>query len=134
MPDADTTIAALRTLIDEFVAARDWRQFHDAKNLSASIAIEAAELMEHFQWVRSEDVHEVKADAEQMTAIREEIADILAYVLAFANSMDIDLSEALKDKLTKNEAKYPVVQFYGSTRAIRVDADLSGARCALCAN
>ena len=117
MRDADTTIAALRELIDEFVSARNWRQFHDAKNLSASIAIEAAELMEHFQWVRSEDVHAIKANGDQMNAIREEIADILAYVLAFANSMDIDLAEALKDKIIKNQVKYPVDRFYGKYKS-----------------
>jgi dCTP diphosphatase len=117
MNDSDTSVAQLRKLIDEFVAARDWRQFHDAKNLSASIAIEAAELMEHFQWLHSDAVGAVSDDPGQMQAIREEVADILAYLLSFANTMEIDLSSALADKLIKNDAKYPVSKYYGRFRA-----------------
>lgn len=114
MADHDTTVAELKKLMDDFVAARNWRRYHDAKNLSASIAIEAAELMEHFQWVRNEEVERVKADAKQMAEIREEVADIFAYLLSFATAMDIDLAAALSDKMTKNDAKYPVEEYYGS--------------------
>lgn len=112
--DAQTTVAELKKLMDDFVVARDWRQFHDPKNLSASIAIEAAELMEHFQWLHSDAVRAVKDDAQQMAEIREEVADILAYVLSFATAMGIDLAEALRAKMKRNETKYPVEKFYGS--------------------
>ncbi len=112
--DQHTTVANLKDLMDAFISARDWRQFHDPKNLSASIAIEAAELMEHFQWVHSDALDEVTCDANQMAEIREEVADIFAYILSFATALDIDLATALAEKMKKNEIKYPVDRFYGS--------------------
>lgn len=116
MQDGETTVAQLKRLMDEFVVARDWRQYHDPKNLSTSIAIEAAELMEHFQWLHSDKLDEVMEDAGQMAEIREEVADIFAYILSFANTMKIDLASALADKMKKNELKYPIERFYGSFR------------------
>ncbi len=113
MRDETTTIAELTKLVDDFVAERDWQPFHDPKNLSCSIAIEAAELMEHFQWLRSNELDAVRADQEVMEQIGEELADILAYVLSFACTMGIDLSSALADKMTKNARKYPVERFRG---------------------
>lgn len=106
-------MAELTALVARFVAERDWQQFHDPKNLSASIAIEAAELMEHFQWLRSDELEAIANDAKAVGEIREEVADILAYVLSFAARMKIDLSSALADKMTKNAVKYPVDQFRG---------------------
>ncbi len=117
MSDRDTTLAQLKSLMYEFVAARDWHQYHDAKNLSTSIAIEAAELMEHFQWLHSDAVGDVRRDPKQMAEIREEVADILAYLLSFASQMGIDMSEALVDKLKKNADKYPVERYYGKFKA-----------------
>lgn len=111
--DDVTTIKQLRQLMDEFVAEREWQPFHDPKNLSASIAIEAAELMEHFQWLRSEELPNIRNDESKMSDIREEIADILAYTLSFASTMDIDLSAALADKMIKNAKKYPANDFRG---------------------
>jgi len=111
--DEKTTVAELIQLVEEFVAQRDWQKFHDPKNLSASIAIEAAELMEHFQWLRSEEAATVVNDPVASAEIREEVADILAYLLSFAARMKIDLSTALRDKMQKNAAKYPVDQFRG---------------------
>lgn len=112
--DADTTVSELKKVMEDFVAERNWRQFHDPKNLSASIAIEAAELMEHFQWVHSDALDDVRRDEKQMAEIREEVADILAYLVSFATSMNIDLSTALRQKMVKNAAKYPVDRYYGS--------------------
>ncbi|MFH0983424.1 MAG: nucleotide pyrophosphohydrolase [Planctomycetota bacterium] len=113
MTDNDTTVAELRRRIAEFVRRRDWEQFHDPKNLSASIAIEAAELMEHFQWVPSDQAAQVRHDPSAMVQIGEELADILAFALSFANALDIDVSSTLLAKLQKNEAKYPADQYYG---------------------
>ncbi len=113
MSDQTTTVAQLRELIAEFVAEREWEQFHDAKNLAASIAIEAAELMEHFQWLRSEELEAVRGDEQQMSEIREELADVTAFLLSFANAMDIDLSDALRSKMRKNADKYPAAEFRG---------------------
>jgi dCTP diphosphatase len=111
--DTSTTVAELIKLVDDFVAERLWQRFHDPKNLSASIAIEAAELMEHFQWLRSDELDAVKQDRQKMAEIREEIADIAAYMLSFASVMGIDVSSALADKMQKNAGKYPVEEYRG---------------------
>ncbi len=113
MNDRGTTVAELVDLVDDFVAERQWQRFHDPKNLSASIAIEAAELMEHFQWLRSDELAAVRQDQQKMAEIREEIADIAAYLLSFASVMDIDVSSALADKMKKNASKYPAEKYRG---------------------
>ena len=100
-------------LVNDFVAERAWEPFHDAKNLSASIAIEAAELMEHFQWLRSDQLDSVCEDAKAMAEVREELADITAYLLSFASKMGIDVASALDEKMRKNAVKYPVDRFRG---------------------
>ncbi len=117
MNDAVTTVAQLKRLMAEFIAERQWEQFHDPKNLSASIAIEAAELMEHFQWLRNDELDRVRSDEKAMSEVREEIADILAYTLSFARAMDIDLASALAEKMKKNALKYPAAKFRGRFRA-----------------
>jgi len=114
--DKQTTVGELVKLVDKFVAERDWQPFHDPKNLSASIAIEAAELMEHFQWLRTDELSAVRDDPIAMAAIREELADVLAYVLSFASQMGIDLASALAAKMKKNAVKYPADQFKGRSR------------------
>jgi NTP pyrophosphatase (non-canonical NTP hydrolase) len=111
--DSNTTVAELIKLVDDFIVERQWEPFHDPKNLSTSIAIEAAELMEHFQWLRSDQLDPVKDDPERMARIREELADILAYLLSFASTMEIDLSSALADKMKKNAVKYPAAEYRG---------------------
>ncbi len=111
--DSKTTVGALRQLVARFVEERDWRQFHDPKNLAMSIAIEAAELMEHFQWLRSEQLSEITGDPKGMAQIREELADVLAFAFAFANALDIDVAKAMTDKFQKNAQKYPADKFRG---------------------
>ena len=77
------------------------------------MAIEAAELMEHFQWLTTDDSRTVARDAEKRQAIADEIADVLCYTLALANELGIDLSAAIHNKIVKNEAKYPATEFRG---------------------
>ena len=113
MNDSTTTVAELIKLVNDFVAERAWEPFHDAKNLSASIAIEAAELMEHFQWLRSDQLDSVSKDTKAMAEVREELADITAYLLSFASQMRIDVASALEEKMRKNAAKYPADRFRG---------------------
>ena len=113
MNDQNTTVAQLKDLVERFVAERRWEPFHDPKNLSASIAIEAAELMEHFQWLRTDQLAEVKDDPEKMGHIADELADIAAYVVSFASTMGIDLAAALEDKMKKNAVKYPAGEYRG---------------------
>jgi dCTP diphosphatase len=107
MSDVSTTLAELRDVVRRFVEERDWRQFHSPKNLSMSLAIEAAELMEHFQWIDIAESRRAGADPAKLAEIREEIADVLCYLLALANELDIDLATAVRDKMVKNAAKYP---------------------------
>ncbi len=113
MADQTATVAELRELVADFVAERQWQGYHDPKNLAMSIAIEAAELMEHFQWVKSDELPALLADDKRRAGVRDEVADILCYVLALANVLELDLAAALRDKMTKNAAKYPADQFRG---------------------
>jgi len=113
MPDHQTTVAELRARVRRFVDARDWHPFHSPKNLSMALAIEAAELMEHFQWITTEASRSVTDRAEKLRAISEELADVLCYTLAMANVLGIDLSSALMEKMEKNEVKYPVEEYRG---------------------
>ena len=107
MSDSTTTLAELREFVRHFVAERDWEQFHAPKNLSMSLAIEAAELMEHFQWIDVAESRRAGDDPAKLAAIRDEIADVLCYTLALANELKLDLSDAVRDKMVKNAAKYP---------------------------
>lgn len=113
MNDAETTVADLKRILGEFVEQRDWSQFHSPKNLAMSLAIEAAELMEHFQWLDVQDSRAVVVQPERRQAIAEEIADVLCYTLAIANSMELDLAAAFEHKMAKNRLKYPADQFRG---------------------
>jgi NTP pyrophosphatase (non-canonical NTP hydrolase) len=113
MPDQSTSVAQLRQLVADFVAERDWEQFHSPKNLAMSLAIEAAELMEHFQWI---DLAASRAIADQPDAkseVADELADVLCYALAMANTLQIDLSDAVTNKMRKNAIKYPADTFRG---------------------
>lgn len=116
MNDQTTTIAALRLAMAEFVEARDWLQFHNPKNLAMSIAIEAAELMEHFQWLELPAAAKLGDSPEQLQQIREELADVLCYALSLANVLEIDVSTAVREKLVKNGIKYPAEKFRGRYR------------------
>jgi dCTP diphosphatase len=107
LTDADTTLSDVRDLVRRFVDKRDWRQFHSPKNLSMSLAIEAAELMEHFQWIDVAESRRIGEDPAKLAEVRDEIADVLCYLLALTNELDFDLSTAIRDKMVKNNAKYP---------------------------
>ncbi|TWT83782.1 MazG nucleotide pyrophosphohydrolase domain protein [Planctomycetes bacterium CA13] len=107
MTDQETTVAQLRDVVERFVAERNWHSFHNPKNLSMSLAIEAGELMEHFQWLSLDEAALVAADPKRKHDVGEELSDCLAYILAIANAMEIDLTEALKAKMIRNAVKYP---------------------------
>lgn len=113
MNDAVTTLAELKALMADFVAERDWQRFHDAKNLTMALAIEAAELMEHFQWARSEELDGLVAEPATRAAIEEELADVVCFALALSNRLNIDLAAAVEAKMTKNARKYPPAMFRG---------------------
>ncbi len=111
--DDCTSVLQLRELVAEFVAARDWHQFHAPKNLAMALAIEAAELMEHFQWLTVERSRELKHDSRRRAAVAEEMADVACYLLALANELEVDLTEAIGRKMVKNAEKYPVEEYRG---------------------
>ena len=113
MSDSTTTVAELRQLVADFVARRDWRRFHAPKNLSMSLAIEAAELMEHFQWISPEQSRRMADVPDRLAAVGDELADVLCYALAMANELGLDLSTAIRGKIAKNERKYPVEEYRG---------------------
>ena len=113
MEDATTTTGELKARILAFARERDWEQFHAPKNLSMALAAEAAELMEHFQWLTVEESRKVGEDPQKLRDIGEEMADVLCYTLALANELGIDLTAAMLDKMVKNVAKYPAEEFRG---------------------
>ena len=103
--DSTATIDELKALVDLFVEERSWKLFHSPKNLAMSISIEAAELMEHFQWT---DPDSASSPVEHDSPVAQELSDVLAYALALANVLGIDLSRALESKMERNRQKYPV--------------------------
>jgi dCTP diphosphatase len=113
MSDQSTTLSDLRKLVADFVDARDWRQFHSPKNLSMSLAIEAAELMEHFQWLTIDQSRAVANEPDKLSEVADELADVLCYALALANELKIDVAQAVRGKMRKNEQKYPAAEFRG---------------------
>jgi len=113
MSDANTTINDLREIIRRFVDERDWRQFHAPKNVAMALAVEAAELMEHFQWLGVDASRELARDPAKLAAIGEELADVIGYGLALANELNLDVSDAIRAKMIKNALKYPADEFRG---------------------
>jgi dCTP diphosphatase len=109
LPMTDSDIDSLDTLrlrIREFARGRDWERYHTPKNLAMALIVEAAELVEPFQWLTPEQSQQL--GAEQHEAVRQEIADVLIYLTRLADVLEIDLLEAAADKLVINARKYPV--------------------------
>jgi len=113
MADDKTTVQELIYFMADFVRRRDWQQFHSPKNLAMGLAIETGELMEHFQWITDQQSREITNDPQQFALVTQEIADVLAYVLALADTMKIDLSDAFYEKMEHNNEKYPVDLYRG---------------------
>ncbi len=111
--DDATTIDELRQVVRTFVAQREWNSYHDLKSLAMSIAIEAAELMEHFQWLTTEQSGKLLEDEGPRWQIEDELADVFIYVLAFANTMGTELSEIVQRKMARNQHRFPVEKVIG---------------------
>ena len=94
--------------INQFRDARDWRQYHNEKDLAISISLEAAELLEVFQWCSSEEAVQNK-----LPQIEGELADVFIYAIMLASNLDLDIEQLVLNKLTKNEQKYPVAKSKG---------------------
>ncbi len=105
-------ISDLTNRIISFRDARDWKQFHNPKDVALSLSLEAAEVLEHFQWKNGEELKEyVESHKEH---IGEELADVLYWVLLMSHDLDIDILNALNKKMDQNEAKYPEDKFKGN--------------------
>jgi NTP pyrophosphatase (non-canonical NTP hydrolase) len=109
-------VGTLRQAVANFVNGRDWQQFHSPKNLSMSIAIEAAEVMEQFQWLSAEEAMQSMLDSGGKAAVADELADVVIYCLSLSNALDLDLSSAVMGKLEANEVRYPADEFRGRFR------------------
>ena len=111
-PDPIDSLDALRQRIRAFAEARAWERYHTPKNLVMALSVEAAELLEPFQWLTPEQSRQLSA--EQREAVRQEIADVLIYLTRLADVLDIDLLQAAADKLAINARKYPIDKAHGN--------------------
>jgi dCTP diphosphatase len=113
----------LRQQIDTFVNERDWAQFHSPKNLAMAMIVEAAELVEHFQWDTIQESYDLSAEKRQEVA--HELADTFVYLLRLAEVTGIDLIQAANDKIGLNAIKYPVDKAKGSNAKYTVYQEMS---------
>ena len=116
--DIDTTIEQLKAAVRKFVHDRAWEKYHNPKDVAEAICIEAAELLEVFQWASPDDTTSWKNMPSKLERVREELADVFIYCLSIANVMDIDITEAVASKIKQNEKKYPPKEYYGKARAL----------------
>ncbi len=107
-------LTELRDTLRAFAAERDWDQFHSPKNLASALAVEAAELLEPFQWLTEEQSRNLSD--KQRTAVIEELADVQIYLIRLADKLQVDLLQAVREKIVRNAEKYPASLFKGSAR------------------
>ncbi len=100
-------IQSIQQQLADFADERDWDQFHNPKNLAMALSVEASELVEIFQWLTPEQAKEIM-DSSQSDHVKEEVADVMIYLLRLADKLDIDLESAVNDKIIQNGKKYPV--------------------------
>jgi dCTP diphosphatase len=112
--DASDDLSSLKTALRLFASERDWDQFHSPKNLAIALSCEAAELLEIFQWMSEDSSRALSRD--QIARVREEMADVLLYLIRLADRLDVDLIAAARNKLALNAEKYPIDKARGSNR------------------
>jgi len=110
----DNEIEALRLAIRKFAEDRDWDQFHSPKNVASALTVEAAELLEQFQWLTEEQSRNLSP--EQVFKVKDEIADVLIYLVRLADKLDVDLIATAKEKIARNAEKYPIEKARGSSK------------------
>ncbi|MFC8013586.1 nucleotide pyrophosphohydrolase [Streptomyces cinereoruber] len=106
----DDGVAGLRRRLVAFAAARDWQPYHTPKNLAAALSVEAAELLEIFQWLTPEQAERVMEDPESAHRVADEVADVFAYLLQFCEALGIDPLAALAAKIDRNELRFPATR------------------------
>jgi len=107
-------LTQLRDALRQFAADRDWDQYHSPKNLASALAVEAAELLERFQWLTEDQSRTLPP--EELQKVREEMADVLNYLVRLADKLDVNLLEAARDKMKINAQKYPADKARGSAK------------------
>ena len=110
---SDLDLAALQRRLEEFAAAREWGPYHTPKNLAMALTVEASELAEIFQWLTPEESATVMSDPDKAFRVRDEVADVLAYLLQLASACGVDVLAALADKIERNELRFPTPKQQG---------------------
>jgi dCTP diphosphatase len=105
--DGNTVVKELIDNVREFLRERKWEKYHNPKDLAESICIEAAELLQIFQWISPQESEQFKNDPSKVQRIKEELADITIYCLSIANTLNIDLTSTILNKMEQNKKKYP---------------------------
>lgn len=114
MQEQQMNLQELREKLRSFTEERDWQQFHTPKNLATALSVEAAELLEPFQWLKTGEVSELSPDS--LAAIRYEMADVLNYLVMLADSLEVDLLAAAYEKIQQNAQKYPLEAARGNAQ------------------
>ncbi len=107
-------IDALQKRFRQFADERDWNQFHTPKNLAMALSVEASELLEHFQWLSAQESSELSE--EKLNQVRQEMADVFLYLIRLADKLDINLEDAVEEKMVLNAKKYPADKVKGSAK------------------
>lgn len=113
MSGVETSVEDLKNAVRKFIHERDWEKYHNPKDLAESICIEAAELLQLFQWITLEESREFKINPSKVKRVEEELADVVIYCLSMANIFEIDLARAIFEKVELNEKKYPADLYKG---------------------
>ena len=111
--DDQTTVSELKALVAGFVAEREWEKYHTPKNVAASISVEAAELLEIFQWMDDEACQSARSSPDLLVRVGEEVSDVLFYCLDLCTLLGLDLSTVARRKMEMNRRKYPPEVFRG---------------------
>ena len=114
--DNETVIHELKEKIKKFCEARDWDQFHNAKDLAIGLSVEASELLEIFLWKSPKEIEELFQNKKKKADIEDEMADVLYFLIRLAERYDLDLTDVLEKKMEKNEEKYPIEKAKGSNK------------------
>jgi NTP pyrophosphatase (non-canonical NTP hydrolase) len=114
--DKQTKVEDLKELVNEFVAEREWGQYHNPKDLAIGLVTEASELLDLFRFKSERELEEMLVDSKKRTEIAEELSDVLYFLLIFSHRYNLDLSTELINKLEKNSLKYPVEKAWGSNK------------------
>jgi len=113
LSDKENLVKDLKEAVRKFVHERQWEKYHNPKDLAESICIESAELLQLFQWIKPEESEQFKNNPAKVQRIKEELADVLIYCLSMVNTLNIDLTSAILEKIEHNKKKYPREQYKG---------------------